>query len=531
MRHRDLRRRRRHGPFRAAPLAGPLLAIPLWFLPLLAAPMGAQAVAPAATATAPPTPVTDALRALRQSPAGRRDSALVNAVARFHAGLGDATAWLDERGLTAAGVQLREVIRAAADDGLDPRRYPLPVFDAGAPGDRRRADVQLSYAALRFALDLGRGQVAPSAVARDHAFIRRTWAGDSLLRAWRRAPDAGVALRAVTPTTPEYAALRTMLRRLREIAEQGAWQPLSAGATLRRGALDARVAELRARLVERGDLPAAHGTGDLFDETVAAAVARFQERHGLVTDSVFGPASRTALNVPVAARLAQVRLGMERLRWLPPVAQGPSITVNLGAQQVVVHDAGRITYTTRVIIGDLENRTPMFVDTLTNIVFNPAWNVPPSIANAEILPKLRRDPGYLARNHMVRIGRDIQQLPGPWNALGQIAFMFPNRFNVYLHDTPAKELFTRTERAFSHGCIRVERPHDLALTLLEPDGWTPARIDSVIATGTRTVVWLRSPVPVRITYLTAFTGDEDTLHFRPDLYGRDALLQAVLDRE
>jgi murein L,D-transpeptidase YcbB/YkuD len=132
---------------------------------------------------------------------------------------------------------------------------------------------------------------------------------------------------------------------------------------------------------------------------------------------------------------------------------------------------------------------------------------------------------------MVRIGRDIQQLPGPWNALGQVAFMFPNRHNVYMHDTPAKELFASTDRAFSHGCIRLQRPHELAELLLAPEGWDRTRIDAVIATGERTVVWLKTRVPVRISYATAFASDDGALHVRPDIYGRDAMLQQVLDAE
>jgi murein L,D-transpeptidase YcbB/YkuD len=205
--------------------------------------------------------------------------------------------------------------------------------------------------------------------------------------------------------------------------------------------------------------------------------------------------------------------------------------VNLADQHAFVLEDGRTVFRTRVVIGTRTNKTPMFIDTLTNIVLNPAWNVPPSIEAKEILPKLRRDPQYLVRNHMVRVNGGIQQLPGPWNSLGQIAFMFPNRFNVYMHDTPAKELFASPDRAHSHGCIRVERPHELAALLLEREGVTRARLDSVIATGTRTVVWLRTPVPVRITYATAFVSDDGALQFRRDVYGRDGLLQTVLDRE
>lgn len=478
----------------------------------------------------PSTPIEAVVRTLVRYPERTHDDVLANTVGRFYADQMFGFAWVDERGFTPAAVKLQQAIATAAEHGLDPRTYPLPRLDSLTPSARARADVQLSLTALRFAQDLGWGLVRPGDVHRDHAYPRRAFAGDSLLHAWFDAPDAGAALLAVTPSSPGYQRLREALRQLRGAAARGDWQPMSAGPTLRPGSEGARVRELRARLVERGDLDTRHVSSDVFDDTLGAAVARFQERHGLAIDSVFGPATRAALNVPLATRLQQIALGMERVRWLPRIERGRWITVNLADQFAFLLEDGRPLLSTRVVIGDLENTTPMFVDTLTNIVLNPAWNVPPSIVQKEILPKLRRDPQYLERNHMVRIGGDIQQLPGPWNALGQIAFMFPNRFNVYMHDTPAKELFAVTGRTFSHGCIRVQRPHDLAMALLEPDGWTRARLDSVIATGARTVVWLRRPVPVRITYATAFVDDDGVLQFRRDVYGRDALLQRAIER-
>ena len=479
----------------------------------------------------PANAIEAAVRTLARSPRTAHDRQLAQTVVRFYADRQFAVAWVNERGFTPAALSLQQAMATAPEHGLDPRAYPFPQLDSSTPSARARADVHLSFAALRFAQDLGWGLVRPGDVHRDHAYRQRAFEGDSLLHAWFDAPNAGAALLLTTPSSPGYARLHRALQLLRTISARGGWQPMSAGPALRIGSTGARVQELRVRLAALGDLDSTHMSEGLFDDTVAAAVARFQQRHGLAADSVFGTRSQAEMNVPVVARMRQVALGMERVRWLPPVDSGRWITVNLADQHAFVVEEGRAVFDTRVVIGRSTDKTPMFVDTLTNIVLNPAWNVPPSIAAKEIWPQVRRDPTYLARHHMVRVDGGIQQVPGPWNSLGQIAFMFPNRFNVYMHDTPAKELFDSPDRTHSHGCIRVHRPHELAALLLERDGWTRARLDSTIATGTRTVVWLRTPVPVRITYATAFVSDEGTLQFRRDVYGRDALLQTVLDRE
>jgi len=505
------------------------------------APLPAPPSAPSSAVQRPDSTlaIVAVVRALTAASADAHDAPLVAMTARFYADRQYRFAWTTAEGYTTGGESLRRVMHDAAEHGLDTAAYRVPAFDHASADARARADVRLSFVALRFAQDLGWGVTLPDDVHRDHAYPRRAFRGDSLLHAWLQAPeggrdaghDAGHALLDVAPASPGYRRLHEALRRLRAVTRQGEWESLPHGPALRPGAVGSRVAQLRRLLEERGDLaesPAMAHEDELFDNALAAAVARFQARHGLVADSVVGGATAAALNVPASSRLAQLQLGMERARWLPPVTGGRWITVNLADYHAFVFDEGVPVFRTRVIIGTTTNKTPMFVDTLTNIVFNPAWNVPPSIAAKEILPTLRRDPSYLARNHMVRTNGGIQQLPGPWNALGQVAFMFPNRFNVYMHDTPARELFEAPDRAHSHGCIRVQRPRELAALLLAHEGWSPARIDSVIATGQRTVTWLRQPIPVRITYVTAFSDDDGVLQFRPDVYGRDALLQRAM---
>jgi len=492
------------------------------------------ATPPPRLAPEPPAASIEAVvRALDPSAADGHDRPLLLAVIRFYTDQRFTPAWTDARGLTAAGVRLTQALATANDEGLDARAYAFQPPDPRDTTALARADVRLSFIALRFAEDLGVGLTVPGAIHRDHAVVRPRLRGDSVLRALRDAADARRALLAAAPATPGYVRLRETLHHLRALEQRGGWDTLPAGPTLRLGMSGARVAQLRRLLRQRGDLEGPHD-GDstaTFDAALAVAVARFQERHGLTVDTLVGRATGAALNVPVRDRLEQVRLGMERTRWIPPVTGNRWITVNLADYRAFVIDDDQPVFATRVVIGDRKHKTPMFVDTLTTIVLNPAWNVPPSIAAKEILPKLRREPDYLERNHMIWVGREIQQVPGPWNALGQIAFMFPNRFNVYMHDTPAKALFAFPDRAHSHGCIRVERPHDLAELLLGADGWTRARLDSVIATGHRTAVPLTTPVPVRITYATAFLDLGGTLQFRPDVYGRDALLARALARE
>lgn len=506
----------------------PIHARPVHALPAYAQPPLARQTVP------PPQAVEAAVRALAANAGDSHDQRLATAVHRFYLARAFAPVWATDSGWTEGGRQLHAALQTAASEGLDPARYAVPPLSPPTSVDAAIAEVRLAFAALRFAEDLGWGLARPGTV-RDAAYERRPFRGDSLLRSWAGAPDAGRALLAVAPGSAEYARLRESLHRLRAIERDGGWLAMSPGPTLRLGSVGLRVRELRRVLRQRGDLaPGESGDdagADRFDDVLAAALARFQARHGLADDGVLGRRTLAALAVPAAARLGQVRLGLERTRWLPPVTGRRWITVNLADAHAFLFDDGVPVLRTRVVIGDTSHKTPLFADTLTNIVFNPAWNVPPSIAATEILPKLRRDPEYLVRNHMVREGGEIRQLPGPWNALGQIAFMFPNRFNVYMHDTPAKELFARPDRAHSHGCIRVQRPHDLAELVLAPDGWTRAQLDSAIATGRRSVVWLKAPIPVRLTYATAFLDDDGTLQFRPDVYGRDAELERIMLRE
>ena len=309
------------------------------------------------------------------------------------------------------------------------------------------------------------------------------------------------------------AAGDSVLRVLRKAAEDG----LS-------------VQELRALLIERGDLSADSPLSETFDPNLVAALEQFQERTGLESDGVYGPKVVSELNVPLATRIQQVRLGLERLRWLPPSPPGRRVGVNLADFKAYVFEGDQVIFETRTVVGKEFHETPMFSKLMTYLVINPYWNVPPSIARREILPKVKEDPGYLTRNHMEMNGSSIRQLPGSWNSLGRFKFMFPNRHNIYMHDTPARAAFARADRTGSHGCIRLEKPAELAALLLGPQGWTPERIAAAVATGEQTVVPLKTPIPVYISYVTAFLGPDGLMHYRRDVYGRDKNLLDALAR-
>jgi murein L,D-transpeptidase YcbB/YkuD len=448
----------------------------------------------------------------------------------FYERRGDRLAWVRDGAWSPSARALRATLAAAGREGLDDGDYPLP--DAPATRDSlawAAADVALSATALVYAHDVGWGAVVPGEANRSNHYAARPFDADSVLTGLATAPDAGAALQGFAPTSPLYRSLRGALHALDSIVARGGWRTPTAGPALRPGAKGPRIAELRAILAERGDLAVDAAPGDSFDLALVTAVLAFQRRHGLEPDTVYGARMVEELVVPAGQRRGQVRLGMERARWLPPTpATGRWITVNLADFQATLYDAGRVTWRSRTVIGKRFHETPLFVDTMELVVINPSWHVPPSIARNEIGPRLRRDPGYLARNHMVRTSEGFRQLPGAWNALGGFKFLFPNQFSIYMHDTPSRAAFQKADRAFSHGCVRLQDPAGLARVLLGAQGVTPERIAALREAGTERAIRLASPVQVRITYATAFLGDDGTLQYRRDVYARDGKLAAAL---
>lgn len=468
----------------------------------------------------------------------------------FYAARGHRPLWVGDaariEGLTAA-------LGEAGDHGLPHRRYligdDIADLAAGAPADAARAELALTDAYLALAGDLAAGVVAPRALDKDlHLFPERPAPGHLLQMAALPGDPAKAALR-TAPIDPQYARVREMVKRLDQIAAAGGWGPeVAAGPTLRPGEVGRRVEALRIRLIAMGDHPPVETVSPRYDPELQAAVEAFQARHGLNRDGVAGAATLAAVNASPEDRRDQALATLERMRWTPRELGERHIWVNLADFRVTVRDGDDVLFTERVVIGKNRHRTPEFSDRMTHLVFNPSWHVPYSIATKEILPKLKADPGYLAAENMELSGPEtnawavdwsqysrgafpfrIRQRPGPGNALGQVKFMFPNDFSIYLHDTPSKRLFAKDRRAFSHGCVRVQDPLSLARALLAAK-WAdaPARIDHILASGKERTVFLEEPMPVHLSYRTAWVDENGVMQFREDVYGRDAQIREAL---
>ncbi|MFN3875999.1 MAG: murein L,D-transpeptidase, partial [Flavobacteriales bacterium] len=344
----------------------------------------------------------------------------------------------------------------------------------------------------------------------------------------------------VEPLHPQYALLKRELKRYRDL-EAGPWPRLSLGdrKKLEPGDKADWVPALRERLMLLGDHPLIDGDSAarasiVYDSTLVAAVKRFQERHGLHPDGVIGKGAIKQLNVPPAERVRTLLVNMERLRWVPEQNAPDLLLVNIPEFRLHVYEDDTLAWSMTVVVGAVATRTVIFSDTLSAIVFSPAWTPPASIVRGEILPKLAKDPDYLRKQHMEIVGGTeanpvIRQKPGAGNALGRVKFLFPNSYSIYFHDTPSKGFFQRESRAFSHGCIRLSEPQRLAEYLLRNDSaWTPERIRQAMHSGREQLVRLKERRPVSIGYFTAWVDRQGRLNFRDDVYSHDARLAAEL---
>lgn len=335
-------------------------------------------------------------------------------------------------------------------------------------------------------------------------------------------------LQGLSPPYAQYANLEKARARYQAMVGSGGWSPLPKGPAPRDGRPSPLAAALRARLAAEGYAAPATAAADVFDPGLRAALVAFQGRHGLAEDGVLGPATRAALDVPAQVRLDQIDANLERWRWVPRSLPADRLEIDIAGAHAALFRAGAPTLTMRIIDGDPRHPTPMFASRLEAVIFNPPWIVPTSIARNEILPKAARNPGYLARNDFTYVNGRLIQRPGPKNSLGQIKFDLPSPFGVYLHDTPSRSLFQRPVRALSHGCMRLEKPRELALALLASQGWTGEAIDQAIAAGTTRRVELTTQVPLYVFYWTATADADGEASFRPDVYGWDRkLIQAL----
>jgi L,D-transpeptidase YcbB len=348
----------------------------------------------------------------------------------------------------------------------------------------------------------------------------------------------------LAPPHPEYVALKRMLRQYREIGTKGGWTALPVDLTLKLGEDNPNVAVLRNNLTITGDVKTAAPVNTPFDNELSEAVLRFETRHGLKPDGILDPQVIAIMNVPVEYRISQIEANLERLRWLPNDLGTRYILVNIPAYELEVREGNQVPLKMNVVVGTNDNRTPLFSDLMESVVFSPYWNIPESIATKEMLPKIMKDRDYLLRQNIevVKVGKtttqvidpskinwneaagdfqyQLRQKPGPRNSLGLVKFLFPNEFNVYLHDTPADNLFDRLTRNFSHGCVRVERAAELASYLLkdQPE-WTAEKIEEAMHAEVEKHVALKSPLPVHIVYWTAWVDLNGVLQIRPDVYG------------
>lgn len=467
--------------------------------------------------------------------------------------------WTDK----ASVQQLLEQISASSEEGLDPADYHhrelrrLDVIPPASIARKVERELLLTDAMVRLGYHYRFGKVDPVTIDPNWNYSRRLNGIDpaqQLLEAVR-AGRVKEVLRAQLPDNPRYRGLRMALRRYRAMMDAGGWPVVPDGPVFRPGNRDSRTPLLRRRLFVTGDLEDESAIDpESVDDALVAAVRRFQSRHGLDEDGIAGRETLEVMNVPLAVRIGQIRVNMDRVRWVFRDVPESYLMVDIAGFRAHLIDKGEVVWESRAVVGRPFRMTPVFRAEMSYVVLNPTWTVPPRILDEDILPEVRRDVAYLERNDFRVIngrGREVdprdldwsritsdnfhyllRQAPGPRNALGQIKFMFPNRHMVYLHDTPSRALFGRSRRAFSSGCIRIEKPWDLAAILLGSDPeWDREGIARKIETGETRTVGLPERVPVLLVYYTADVRDDGAIQFRKDLYGRDANVLQALDED
>ncbi|HZB26648.1 MAG TPA: L,D-transpeptidase family protein, partial [Vicinamibacterales bacterium] len=483
---------------------------------------------------------------------------------QFYQKRGETFAWIDNRKPRPEMDELIGVLQAADREGLDPALYSVPMLTARREEagrgfltmkgfDQQEAaqlDVWLTYLYLQYASDLTNGisglsHADPSWKLRDKK-VNPVPLLEKALDERRIAKS----LQELLPDHPQYTRLRDALAQYRQIAQKGGWPALPVDLKLKPGQSHAAVPALAKRLAVTGDY-----TGPIDEQSqtygpeLQEAVKRVQRRHGLEPDATVGRAVVAQLNVPADARVRQIALNLERWRWLPRDLGERHILVNIPEYRLEVWEGGTVPLSMRVVVGKKDTPTPIFADDMTYVVFSPYWNVPAEIVKNETVPSALRDPAFLDRTNMEVLDKSgkpvdpssidiaevgeyrFRQRPGSANSLGLVKFMFPNSYNVYLHDTPADSLFARATRSFSHGCVRVEQPDKLAQYVLrdQPD-WTPERISGAMQAGEERTVKLSGPLPVYLGYWTARISADGILQFRDDLYGIDARQTTLLTR-
>jgi murein L,D-transpeptidase YcbB/YkuD len=473
-------------------------------------------------------------------------------VRALYAGYGGAPLWLDTKGLSTDRVdELANALASADSDAIKVGSYPIKdlaaavsALSTAGPTAEQLADADVLMTSTFAALgeDLLTGQINPKAVSQSWFISTREEGIDSALAQTLRESPVDKSIQLIRPKDPTYDSLRVQLMRYRALAAKGDWPAVPKGPALKPGESDsrARLTAVAERLRAEGYLSADSAAADSdtsrsgrlkYDRVLAGAIANFQAHHDIGVDSMLGPETVDALNRPVSFRLGQIAANLERYRWLPRSLGSRYILVNVPAFELTAYDSGKTALQMKVIVGqDYEGKaTPVFSDSMEFVVFRPYWIVPDSIANKEIYPKVAADPTYLDRNNYeivtIEHRKRVRQKPGDKNSLGLVKFMFPNDFNIYLHDTPQGELFNKDVRAFSHGCIRLQHPDQLAQFVL---GWPMDSVHREMQDGRDDhQVNLKHKIPVYIVYFTTYEQNGQ-LYFGNDLYKRDdKLVQSV----
>jgi murein L,D-transpeptidase YcbB/YkuD len=463
----------------------------------------------------------------------------------FYRAHGHEPLWIDANGIRPEARQLLDELKQAGEEGLNPADYHVEAIETamrkariGGVEDPAILELMLSQAYVDYARDLRQGRISRRAIYSEASMLPPPMTTAAVLDDAADAPSLEDHIDSLDELNPIYAGLRAALAKLR-----GGTGPtpvtIPAGPTLKPGDRDPRVAALRQRL----KLPAG-GSPDVYGPDVVGAVQAFQRSKGLRADGILGPGTLAYLNAKPGNQAAVIIANMERARWLPADLGDKYLLVDTAGFVLRMYENGRQADIMRIVVGKEQQRTPLMVEQMEYIEANPCWNVPQSIIEAEIAPKvLAQGPGYLASQNMeVNLSWEmdapaidpsevdwaaaqagivefrVRQRPGPKNSLGLVKFMFPNEHDVYLHDTPADHLFAKELRVFSHGCVRVERPFDLAAWVL---GGDIAPVRDAIASGETAQIQLPKKLPVYITYFTAWPRGDGTVEFRPDIYGRD----------
>ncbi len=466
--------------------------------------------------------------------------------------------WVDSRGLTKRATQALEVISRADSQGLNPELYAVNLIRsvAAMPQSdtetslrvRLSLEVLMSHAVMEYASDMHGGVSKPQWDTGKPAISAEEKM--ALLNQAAATNDTAGYLNALAPTSKEYAALKGVFDRYQTIASNGGWPHFSSGKPIKPGMSDPRVATLRQILVANGDLQtsAPSAQPDLYDAQTQEAMKRFQERHGIEADGVIGTSTQQALAVPVSERLAQIAMTMERMRWMPQDMGTRYVLVNIPSYTLTAI-SGNDRLNMNVIVGKPTSKTPMFSKNITDVVLNPSWGVPAKIAVNEMLPKVRKNPGYLARAgytvtaangevvnpHDIdwssvghgNFGYSFRQKPGDGNALGKVKFNIPDSDNIYLHDTANRGLFAQADRSLSHGCVRLGDPKALTEFVLKHEGWDEAKIDASYESSASRNVSI-TPLPVHLVYWTSWVDTQGRAHFGRDIYNMDKKLLVAM---